>query len=153
MIAGLGFTTMLEIRKRERYAGSADAHFGTAVFDEKSDQPGSLTPVDGVIDEPPRAPSRQQSRACQRVKVMRECGPRHLEAALDLVNASSIKPSSDELAKNCEAVFLSQSRKLFDAFLHSDISSIIETLIAQACRESVTPLIREPRFNRLSPSR
>jgi hypothetical protein len=54
---------------------------------------------------------------------------RHFKASLDLVNALAVKAGPHQQAENLEAVFLAQGSELFDALIHSDISSIIELLV------------------------
>ena len=55
-----------------------------------------------------------------------------------LISSTHFPSGPDEQPENFETVFLSQSRKLFNPPLHSDISSIIESYRKQEEHQWVT---------------
>ena len=84
-----------------------------------------------MVDEAPGSTCGQQTGASQGIEVVRKRGPRHLDAAFDLVHALPLWTGADEQPENFEAIFLPEGSKLFDTPLHPDISSTIELYLEQ----------------------
>ena len=101
-------------------------HLGATVLGQKTNQARGFGPIHRVIDETPGPLCGAQSGTGQGVEMMGQRRARHLERALDLLDAFALKTSAHQQAENPQAIFLSQGGELFDASLHYDISSIIE---------------------------